>query len=205
MLTIERKAKEEEQKRQDEKRLADLRARFEPEYYSKVITGLRNEQEAAVWLKTLDFSDKLDEYPFYMDIPIKGEFVFPCDRRIWQSKLFETYVYTRFGHQLFRFNTKNIIDHIEQGKTGLIIDRSIEHYRVVLEEVIKKYFFYLQLLGFVTHNGITFFSNDTWYSESPVFLFPRDRVMADKLKNILATVDPCAPNINEVIFAKLFP
>ena len=42
------------------------------------------------------------EIPFYCDIPIYGEIVFNCDRRIWQTTLFNKFIYNRKPSEIGR-------------------------------------------------------------------------------------------------------
>ncbi len=65
------------------------------ENYEKAIKNIRNDDSLRYYLKKRTFYSENMELPFYMDIPITGEMVFKCDRRVWQSAIFDKFVYNR--------------------------------------------------------------------------------------------------------------
>ncbi len=69
-----------------------------PENYRAALLGLRNDALAYTALRGRSFYRAQMRIPFYMDIPIKGEMIFKCDRRIWQSAIFDKFVYNRIAH-----------------------------------------------------------------------------------------------------------
>jgi hypothetical protein len=191
-----------------QKNLSVLQELMKPENYADELKQLRNDEQAAKWLKRFVFSKGLTEYPFYMDIPITGEFVFPCDRRIWQGKLFEDYVYRGFGQELCIFSISQIQRRISKGKLIIRYDWPKAYHTVLLingqereisfsYDVIQRYFDYLDLLGFVSHIDYE------WYSRRPVSLEPPNQVTANVLKAVIESVDSFTPDIDLIIEEEL--
>ena len=195
------------EKRKTEYRESNLRALQElmdPENYAKELDRLRDNEKAVWWLKRFVFSKGLSEYPFYMDIPITGECVFSCDRRIWQGKLFEDYVYQGFDQDLCIFSTSQIRKRISKGHLIIQYDKQ-KTYRTTIfingqeqeisfsYDVVQRYFEYLELLGFVSRVGYE------WLSKRPVSLDPPNHLAADVLNEILKSVDRSSPDINQRI------
>ena len=59
-----------------------------PEYYQKIAMSLVNDKSFFNKFKDMKFYSKTDgRVPFYINIPVFGEVVFNCDRRIWQGLL----------------------------------------------------------------------------------------------------------------------
>ena len=195
------------EKRKQEYRLNNIGALqrlMEPENYAAELERLRNNEKAAWWLKRFVFSKGLAEYPFYMDIPITGEFVFSCDRRIWQGKLFEDYVYRRFGEDLCVFTISQIRRRIFKGNMIIQYDKD-KTYRTMLllngqkqevsfsYDVVKRYFDYLDLLGFVSHAGYE------WFSEGAISLDSPNPQAASMLNDILKSIHGLPPDVNQII------
>ncbi len=146
----------------------------------------------------------MNEYPFYMDIPITGEFIFSCDRRIWQGKLFEDYVYRGFGEDLCIFRISQIRKRISKDKmiihfdkqksyrTTVVIDRQEKEISLTYD-VIKRYLEYLDLLGFVSH------AYYEWYSRRPVSMDPPNRITAGILEEVIDSADLSSPDIDAII------
>lgn len=59
--------------------------------YTKVVTNLRDDKKFYDFYQTLKMSKY--EPSLAVNLPISGEFVFNCDRRIWQSLIFEKIAY----------------------------------------------------------------------------------------------------------------
>lgn len=205
--------KEEQEKakllKEKECAISSLRKALVPTTYRKEIIKLRNEKQAIRCLKYFSFSKELTKYPFYMDIPISGEFVFSCDRRIWQGKLFDDYVYSGFGRDLINFNVPAIVDKIKKGRMFIQFDKQkifpstafifgAETEIDLPNDVIKKYFEYLFLLGFISS-----FEYNTGSSKRPKSLNPPDTIAANVLEEIIKTIDPYDPNIDKTIFELL--
>lgn len=189
--------------------ISALQRLMESENYATELNRLRNDEKAAWRLKNFSFSKGLAEYPFYMDIPITGEFVFPCDRRIWQGKLFEVYVYWGFGEEICQFHIDKICDGIFEGKTKKLQYDTKKTYSTMIllngqkqkiyfpYDVVRRYFEYLDLLGFVYHDGYD------WYSERPASLEPPNHMAAKILKDILQSIHGSPPDVNQIIKSAL--
>lgn len=147
----------------------------------------RDDNEAGEWFIRFGFKG-LRWYPFYMDIPISGESVFPYDRRIWQGRLFEEYVYRGIGE----FSVDQVWKRLYTGDHN-----STGNNERISFEVIRKYIEYLELLGFVSRNG------DGSFICKPQITMPPKRKEAKALKAILASVEPCTPSIDGIIERKL--
>lgn len=209
MQQSERREKRKQENRQNN--VCEMQKLMIPENYSNELNNLRNDEQAANWIKQFVFFKKFKEYPFFMDIPITGEFVFLCDRRIWQSKLFNDYIYWRFNRDYCTFSIQNIQKRIFNGeikdrygqitiqynqkrtyKTALCINGQ-EQIVFFSFDVIWRYIEYLELLGFVWNNG------SDWQVDGPITLNPPNYLAANILKDILKTVDISAPQINQII------
>lgn len=189
-----KRAKDEQQKLQD---------LLGHDIYARKRSLLRNDKEAARLLCCTDFSRELPKYPFYMDIPITGECIFSCDRRIWQGMLFDDYVY-RWSEPVS----------IEKMKAWIITEKVIQydkekdHWESFLKNgkeqtlsfsyhIIRRYFDYLELLGFVSR------TKKQWSPKRPVSLDPPNHQAADILKEILGSIDLSSRDIDETIKREL--
>ncbi len=203
--TIEERKKREREKYK-EYRIEELKEMFSSENYAYEVKQLRNDEKAMYWLSRFDFSKRkgTKEYPFYMDIPITGEFVFSCDRRIWQGKIFEDYIYNGFRQDLCIFTIGDMQRRISKGDLIVEYDKRYTYRTKVLldgrekeislsYDVIERYMEYLGLLGFASYSGYN------WYSRRPKSLDPPDSEAAEILKAILKSVDLYDPNIDTII------
>ena len=98
-VTLEALRREKEKKANREQRKAvtsrRIKEALQPENYKKALLKLRDDEAfAEIYKRTLMYKEQ-EQYPFYLDLPIKGEFIFKCDRRIWQTFLFEKFIYNR--------------------------------------------------------------------------------------------------------------
>lgn len=207
---VAREQENEAKRKQEQQQIhfKSMQEMMEPEKYAKELNRLRNDKQADGWVKYFKFSEKLNGYPFYMDIPITGEFVFSCDRRMWQGLLFDEYVYKGFGQKTCTFTVSNIKNWMFNRKGQIKYDKTKvcatsvfingqEQEVSFSYDVVCRYFEYLELLGFVYHKG------GQWYSERPISLDPPDQSVANILKDILNSVDCSLPNINQVIESEL--
>jgi hypothetical protein len=50
-----------------------------------------------LWLRSASIMDvSLETLPEFLNVPVKGEYIFACDRRVWQSGLFSSLIYNKF-------------------------------------------------------------------------------------------------------------
>ena len=209
LLKWEQDKKQEQEIRQ--KKVRELRELMIPANYARELERLRNDEQAARWFKQFSFSRKISDYPFYMDIPISGEFVLTCDRRIWQGKLFNDYVYwggmeydfiSIYQIQERIFHKKMIIQYdqmiVQYDPEKAFPVRGPERELSFAYSVVRRYFEYLELLGFVITHGEDLW----WHGRSETIGAPNQRT-AGILHDILKSVDRSSPNINQIIKNKL--
>lgn len=155
------KAEKKQQRREiGEKKIKGV---FEPSSYQKAILSLENKTEAAERLRLLHMKTDIDNLPFFLNIPISGEMVFPCDRRIWQSALFDKFVFNRNSEDdnkptihikrvqkwIEKYNKQFPIDWSLTYKTVVSISQDNEKTVSLLYDVIVTFFNYLVYLGFL--------------------------------------------------------
>lgn len=202
-------AAEEERKKaswaaKKENSVRQLQDAFLPENYAKIIRGLRNDKQAAAWLKRFSFS--ADDYPFYMDIPITGEFVFPYDRRIWQGFLFDEFIYKGFGEYRNYFTTGAVKDYVFSEYSPIKFDKTrIKRTTVILGgkereislsyDVVRRYIMYLILIGFVSVEADGYHL----FADRPASIRPPKEGNARALAEILSSVDLYDPDIDSFI------
>ena len=93
---FERQKLLEEQERKIEKSHQILKDLLEPPKYKSKVLEQRNDKEAEkAFCNRSFYNEEISSIPFYMDIPVTGEVIFKCDRRIWQSKLFDKFIFDR--------------------------------------------------------------------------------------------------------------
>lgn len=129
--------------------------------YQKWISGLRNDKEFYQKYSSLQMSECTDIIPFFIDIPISFEMVFDCDRRIWQSELFERFIFNRDSKngvpQITVSKIKSWAEKyaksfkINDGLNGdvFFMKNNVFKSRDLLFEVIRTYINYLAYIGFV--------------------------------------------------------
>lgn len=148
-----------------------------------------------------------------MDIPITGELVFNCDRRIWQSAIFDEFIYSRKSYdgnepvinvyKIYKWATtyQNIFKLNWSLMPKIYIQIKNSGYRrSLLFECIKQYLEYLHLLGFIS---------EICNAEAKVLLTqslsaPNKREYIE-LKGILNKLDNNIPNITDQIYVMLNP
>lgn len=204
-----------EQQRQNKREQAQIRIKelFVPENYRAALILLRDDEKCYSQWKKRSFFQKNLEIPFYMDIPITGEMVFDCDHRIWQSAIFDQFVYNR--KQKSNEPTTIHISKIEKWVTTFQHDFKINwdlvpktylmiknhgYSRSLLYESIKQYLDYLSNLGFIS---------EVYYQEAEVLcshcIIPPNTAKAVELKAILESVDRESCDINDRIEVMLHP
>lgn len=166
---VEREDKEEakrKEKRQQRRAIGEKRIKglFEPDNYQKSIEFLKNEKETVKQLKKLHLKTEIDNLPFYLSIPITGEMVFPCDRRIWQSALFDKFIFNRNSKDeanptvhiekvqkwIKAYNKQFPVDWELTYKTAVSISHGEKKSVSLLYDVVVTFFNYLVFLGFLT-------------------------------------------------------
>ena len=194
-----------------EKRIKDI---FEPDNYQKTVAALKNKEEAAKHLKQLHMKTDIDKLPFFLNIPITGEMVFPCDRRIWQSALFDKFVFNRNSEGenkptvhikrvqtwIENYNKQFKIDWELTYKTEVLVSREEKKTVSLLYDVVYTFFNYLVYLGFLE----PFICQEAVLRQSHS-LEPPNRDQAEILYDAINKVDWSNPAVDDRIKQFLTP
>lgn len=207
------KANEQRELQNKERRNKKIKNLFEAEKYAAELRRLRSdisflnfcsENKQTYWYDFEKHYQDTQSVPFFIDIPITGEMVFQCDRRIWQSVIFNRYIYCRKEDNA-SFNAENLFDKLKDEHNikvdydltyklvhPLYTDRKIQF----RNEVIKRYIYYLVLLGFVWKD-----CDDAGWRKvrARKTIVPPERDVADQLSSIIETADRFSPDIDVVI------
>ena len=191
-----------------------IRNTFEPDNYRRTIISLEDENAVNAHLKTLHLKAKLETLPFFLNIPITGEMIFPCDRRIWQSALFDKFVFNRTaeGESEPTVHIKRVQKWIEKHNQQFPIDWNLSYKSDVfinpnekktvslLYDVVVTFFNYLVYLGFLGR---------FYYQEANIqqthSLTPPNKDHADVLLDALEKVDWHDPNVDNTLQQLLPP
>ena len=192
---------EEKQRRQDEK----LRLRyFTPDIYTSILKVNRNDYAFEQYARrNFHFETTRNNYPFYIDIPISGEIVFTCDRRIWQGQIFDRWVYNRSSDNINLFDiwTQLTQTHGIQFNNMLVKKfcyPGVDDPTFLPYKVIHEYFCHLERLDFVRIEG-------KWAKVlSKHNLQPPDQKNAFFLHSALSKVDANSPQSSSLIKQKLY-
>ena len=207
----EQKEKEKKRKTAEEK----LRNLFQPLAYKQAIQQLRSDHMTKGVINSCSFVKVCQgEIPFFVDIPITGEMIFQCDRRIWQSRIFDRFIYNRnmTKENAPTIHIKKVQKWLTDYQSGIKIDWSIAH-RVyihfneyhaknvsLLYDVIERYLSYLSILGFISQIR---------YQEATIekahSVIPPNTEKAGKLQAILRAIDPCDPDVDYTVEKQLNP
>ena len=194
-----------------EKRIKEI---FEPDNYQKTVAALANEEEAAKQIKLLHMKTDIDKLPFFLNIPITGEIVFPCDRRIWQSALFDKFVFNRNTEDenkpsvhikrvqkwIEKYNKQFPIDWTLTYKTEVSASREEKKTVSLLYDVVVTFFNYLVYLGFLEP-----FIYQEAALKQPHSLEPPNREHAEILYDAINKVDWYDPFVDDKIMQFLTP
>ena len=200
-----KQARKEQKREETAFLLEDL---FEPENYKYELKQLRSDEQFQLVLNKLHLRKVMGpDVPFYLDIPITGEMVFACDRRIWQATLFDKFIYYRKNseHETVKVSIKRIqecfknhVDYIpiqwKLARKATIHFNGFEKKFTLFYDVIKKYLDYLHYIGFI---------GELHYGEGRVMhtrtLTPPNGENAKILNNTIEQVDSFAPDVDEQI------
>jgi hypothetical protein len=200
---------------------AKIKNLFRAETYESKLRELRND---LVFLKFYETSSnshwyKFDEYykknkcvPFFIDIPISGEMIFQCDRRIWQSVIFNRYIYCRknVGNS---FNIEKIYDNLIKDH-GIAVDYDLSYKLInpldeeksiwLRREVIDKYMNYLETLGFISFEDDSYHEDGRWASTNIIKTIDPPRKQASVyLQYAIKNSNPYSPDISRIIDEKM--
>ena len=167
-------------------------------YYLSFSRKLINSEQALNEINRLRICDlsfsRVKDIPFYLNIPVFGEIAFNCDRRIWQTILFENFIYHRKENSVLQpekvyFYFGNV------QKNWLNLD--FVHFwkknfpeKSLLRCALEEYMIHLSGLGFIDR---AFYRDANVYREYPVrrcTLEPENTLYAEFLKQALAHIPP---------------
>lgn len=205
---IEReKAKEKERLRLErlEKKNKELYKKIqlalEPEKYRKRIYKLRDDREAFHFVAKQSFYIDHSVLPFFVDIPIQGEIAFYCDRRVWQSIIFDKFIYDNKSDTV---SISKIMNWLFSDNKDILIDRLYSksvvvkgHKLSLVSDAIKQYIKYLSELGFVEKTGRIKHSID--YLKKSKCNIPPSKEYADLLKDAISHITVPTANPHETI------
>ena len=189
---------------------------FVPSNYSHELKQLRNdvdflkkcvETHKPFWFDFCKYFKKHRSVPFFIDIPITGEMIFQCDRRIWQSLLFNRFIYGR-KQDGANFNISNLFD-VLKNDYNIPVDYDLTYklphpldndYNIWLRrEVIERYMEYLEVLGFIRTN-YNQHTKTMWATvKITSSIEPPNNTAADNFQKALQSVDLLSPEINNLI------
>ena len=208
----ERREKMREKKREETAFL--LQDLFEPENYKYELQHLRSDDKFQAVLRNLHLRKDIDgDIPFFLDIPITGEMVFACDRRIWQSALFDKFIYYRKmdEHENVRIGMNKIQTCLKEHMDYIPIDWKLANRAIIaingrpqkfalLYDVVKQYLDYLHYLGFISR-----LSYGVASVERIKTLIPPNVENAKHLQNAIEAADKFAPDVDNQIDRILHP
>lgn len=207
---IERTEREKRQRRVEKRKIA--KGKIEQlqigNNYENEIKRLRNDVAFMNLFKHRSFYKDGMAVPFYMDIPITGEVVFDCDRRIWQSAIFDVFIYNRRLDGKPVVNIKKISKWVTSyqqefklnwdlvSKAFIALKNSC-YERSLLQMCIKEYIEYLSLIGFLSKIYYEVLSAHN--------LTPPNKEKAAELKAIINSVNQYSWSVTEEIYVMLNP
>jgi hypothetical protein len=206
--------KRERQERKREETAFLLEDLFEPENYKYELKQLRSDEQFQLVLNKLHLRKVMGpDVPFYLDIPITGEMVFACDRRIWQATLFDKFIYYRKDSEhenvkvgIYKIQEcfKKYVDYIPiewklTRSVTIQFGRSDKKFSLFYD-VIKQYLEYLHYIGFISK---LYYGEG--YVEQTKTIIPPKAECATLLQSAIERVDTFAPNVDEQIDKILHP
>lgn len=167
-------------------------------YYLAFSRKLVNSEQALneinkLGICSLQFSNA-EDIPFYLNIPVFGEVAFNCDRRIWQTILFENFIYRRKENSVLQpdkvyFYFGNVQKHR--------LNLDFVHFwkkkfpeKSLLRCALEEYMVHLSGLGFIDRAFYQYAIVDREYSIRRYTLEPENTLYAEFLKQALAQMPP---------------
>lgn len=209
---------------QNKRRADKVQKLFQPANYAAELNRLRDdalfqktyeEVRASYWYPLRSPQQKSCIVPFYVNLPITGEMIFQCDRRLWQSILFNRFIYGRKGNRP-HFNIEKMFATLKNDH-HIKVDYDLAHKLPhplyedevlrLSQSVVRKYFNYLELIGFiVTLDNEGTYKQKCWKTVLTTHtLQPPDTDGAEALQAALQNVDVCSPDIDNLIYEQLRP
>ena len=193
--------------RQKEKQAKEkLKSLLLLENYKQLLVKVRNDQQFKERYKETPRDFRFcsnDKIPFFVGIPISGEMVFQCDRRIWQGIIFNRWIYNRKDDNAVAFASRFFGELVDRYKIPInkdlcddymYFDNGVGESVSLKKSVINQYVFWLEYLGFIKNdNGkITVLKRKS--------VEPPNKLRADWLKEALSIVDDYSPNIDRNLY-----
>lgn len=187
----------------------------QPETYAAALRSLRSDEAFYAQAHKFKFYSKTKEIPFFIDIPITGEMIFKCDRRIWQGKIFDRWIYNRKYTSSYipiwsRNKSYKGVFHELKHKEHIPVDRQLRYKFQAgdvgsslffpQQSVILRYIDYLTKLGFISK-----FDKQGAYVAHSHTITPPNQEYAEALQYALTQVDRLAPSIDNLIDNALTP
>ena len=182
-----------------------LKNAFIPENYVAITKALQNDKAYRALYQKLWLHKKSEVPPFYLNIPISGEFIFHCDRRIWQTLIFYKFVYNRKKNDAapITISLEKVIKWVLKYQKEFSINWEYSYKtkiggttRHLPRDVVYGYLLYLEELGF-----IVFASDSTsGFVIKPHELIPPKTNYASKLQIAIDSVDSNEPDVDEQIY-----
>lgn len=188
---IEYKKQEAEKER---KKQAEARKAQREQYYKSKLEQYRSDIKTNNVIKGLHFYKDIKDgfIPYFLDIPIDGEIVFECDRRIWQAALFDKFIYYRNLTNNGTVSIYNICQWIRKHQSLFKLDwYAIKNDFGDTYRIIEQYLTYMHFLGFIS---------ELYRQEADILnthtLIPPKQEHANLLYVAISSIDSCLQNPN---------
>lgn len=197
----QKRKKKEANRAQAEERWKNL---LEHQNYKVALEALRNDDSFLKEYARFSFSEKgTVEVPFYIDLPVTGEMAFQCDRRIWQGKIFDKFIFSNEKPYVKAKTVSHWFQHTQYVKTDWMLKYSIVVANVngrdrlfnPFIDSIDQYLTVLDFLGFISYR---FGTIDILKRHT---VDPPNHEAVEKLKSVLQSIDTTIPLINDEINA----
>jgi hypothetical protein len=129
-----RKEKEEHEKKmryfhqKHEEKIDKIKLLLDAEYQNaKKIKWDKEINQNPLWIRECSYIRVTkDSVPIYLNKEIQGEFIFNCDRRIWQTKLFNIFIYNwnKKSQVIDNVSVKYLVDWVKE-KSGLPLNNEL--------------------------------------------------------------------------------
>lgn len=188
--------------KKDQIKMEQVRKELQEGNYRALAVSLRNDELANKhFRKTKLYSILGPEIPFYLDIPVTGQIVFTCDRRIWQMVIFEKLLYYKKKGWSISLNniwtdfaektSKKLLNWDLIVKQNLVIGNKTYTDNLAID-AIKQYFCYLGRLGFIECEGYIYFKKK--YAIMPQINI--DTPIAKRLESIFDNIKDYSPEVD---------
>lgn len=199
-----RKEEEEQQRREFLKKQQIVDELFQPERYKQELNSNKRINYSKAIFESFHFYNQ--NIPFFINIPITGEIVFKCDRRVWQASIFDKWIYCGDKSQVINFD--NIFDELPEfvpvderllgNEFTILGERNLS---LLPHKVIGTYMGYLEFIGFIR----VFVEGKRARVSECLNIVPPNTEHADKLQEIIKNLgdNKDAVNVDELIQEKV--